>query len=449
MEQLVFKNYYYILFSLIVSLAVSCGSKSDADKDAEASKLRYNSLVTKYNKEVKAHNSTNQAYVQSDLLHIDTNQLIDILNTKVSLVRVNVKLIIINLATYTSRQDLRQDLKKLDRYIQDALVSVSNLEEQISVKNMEYIAKNINTKIDDEHNQKFKYYTQSAQEASRTLGGIRDLITAQFDDLIALTNKRMLELPDDFKTSAYDPANETKNLDTNFNPIVDNLNDGGQLIGYTYNAITGDAISDVSISFRIKSVSSSPQFHLVKSDINGEYRSPLLLPGHYLIDILEDKMIEIKNQEIHIKRGQIIEENISLSVPIKDNQYRITLSWCSEKEGAARDIDGNLVIPDIPEPNNFSKLGAHYYGTYLDKDDTAWIGPETITINQVKKGTYKYYVKNYGQKNDQLANSNVIVKIYQGNLLLHSLKINEGEGQKYEFFQIIDGEIKITGNYFD
>ncbi len=175
------------------------------------------------------------------------------------------------------------------------------------------------------------------------------------------------------------------------------------------------------------------------------------MPGTYYVDIRRDGYINVQNQPVKVNRGQESTENLSMSEPLEQGVYRITLSWTGEKAKTVKDVDSYLKIPGVQEPLSYKNEGKTYRGAHLDRDDTDWIGPETVTINDLNSGTYIYYVNNYNVRDDKqaLGNSDIRVKLYEGDRLLKSFTVPQGTGVSYEIFRIIDEEIQVTGKFND
>jgi uncharacterized protein YfaP (DUF2135 family) len=138
-----------------------------------------------------------------------------------------------------------------------------------------------------------------------------------------------------------------------------------------------------------------------------------------------------------------------MTPPVVDGEYRVTVSWTNEKNGAVRDVDSYLLIPGVDTPLSYRNVRRDYAGSYLDRDDTDWIGPETVTIKALKSGTYSYYVNNFSERRDRFAlgRSNIRVQVYEKSRMIGDYKVPEGEGFSYELFQIVDGRFQPTGRW--
>ena len=434
-----------LLAMMSLSILTSCGNKVE-DKDDEISKAEYNELVNKYNKQINKHNSIVKQNLASDLYLISTNELLSELDEKALDVRSQTKSIRENIGSYTSRTGIKEDMKVLDLKIQDALSVVSKLEKQTSKKNMDQVILNTDTIVKSEYRGSQKELARSSANAVSSLSGIRDLLLSQYNDLVSILNARLAELPEGTEPSDLDTRNEGNNPDVN--PIVTNYNDGGKVIGIARDSVSGDPIIEAFVGFKRRR-ESTDYFYTTNTDSDGNYSSPHLLPGTYYVDITREGYINITDQTVRVNRGQDSNENISLSEPLENSVFRVTMSWSTQKPGAVRDVDSYLSIPGVSIPNSYNNKGRNYHGTYLDRDDTDWIGPETVTIHELKQGTYTYYVNNYSERGNisALGNSEVRVKLYKGENLLQSFQVPAGSGLNYELFKIVDGEVKVTGKY--
>ena len=113
---------------------------------------------------------------------------------------------------------------------------------------------------------------------------------------------------------------------------------------------------------------------------------------------------------------------------------RIVLSWQTTSPVTGDDLDSHIQFPGISGAathlmwdNNTggSGQGGDYYvygandNVTLDRDETDPPGTETITIMEVRSGTYSYRVHDYENKGDnsstKLAESGATVTVYYNN----------------------------------
>ena len=127
-------------------------------------------------------------------------------------------------------------------------------------------------------------------------------------------------------------------------------------------------------------------------------------------------------------------------------KYDIVLTWGADPCDMDSHMFGSMYLPEL----NFFHVyynndeGYDYYGNLvcsLDDDDTSGYGPETITINTVRNGTYYYYVHKF-DGDGSVNTSNSVVKVYQDGVLKSTYNVaeNSGEGDYWNVFAIKNGE---------
>ena len=234
------------------------------------------------------------------------------------------------------------------------------------------------------------------------------------------------------------------------NPIVSSSSQGGQISGLVEDSVSGRALEDAHVGFK-QERTASQYFFETRTNANGRYQSPFLLPGEYFVDITHPNYIATGASAVRVEVGSTAEANVSASQPIGDAAYRFTVSWCDNCEGGVRDVDSYLRTP----------TGAHIYysnprpsgeGADLDRDDTDWTGPETVTISELNtNGEYVYYVDNFNARNDAqaLGRSGIRILVYSGtsNRVLDETVVPAGIGLRYEAYRIVNGQLHKTGQF--
>jgi hypothetical protein len=200
-----------------------------------------------------------------------------------------------------------------------------------------------------------------------------------------------------------------------------------------------------------ESVDDRAYFYETKSREDGTYETRYLRQGTYFVDIQRPGFVDIRGQRVEVVTGTDRQENVAVSPPIGEGEWRIVLTWCRMKERAVRDVDSYLAIPGVTEPLAFRRVRTEYHGAHLDIDQTQWVGPETVTIRTVKSGTYIYYVNNYDNRGNlsALGHSDINVQVIRGNRTVKTYRVPEGKGLSYEVFRIENGELKDTGRWAD
>lgn len=224
----------------------------------------------------------------------------------------------------------------------------------------------------------------------------------------------------------------------------------GQIFGKIKDAINGRAIAQVKITLKTK----GPALNALRTaytDENGKYDFSNVLPGSYLIDFEGENYIPVYGRETIAKAAESTQENLSMTGILAEGSVRVTMIWTREKNNAVKDVDSYLQISDVLYPLGYLFRGVEYHGAFLDRDDTDWMGPETITIHNISsEKTYHYYVNNYDVRSEEefLGNSEVQVSVYKGANLVKEYKVPLGSGITYSVFRIENG-VLVDTEYFD
>lgn len=226
----------------------------------------------------------------------------------------------------------------------------------------------------------------------------------------------------------------------------------GRICGYVAHAEKGNTPLPATIIL-VRKTRGGQIIAKTKTDEGGIYRTPQIKAGTYVVDVQKQGFREAVFDNVAVVSGKDTWENANL-FPLTidtDQNYRITLSWCKEKRDAVQDVDSYLLIPGVQVPLSYKAKGKTYQGTFLDVDDTSWIGPETITIRAQRPGRYVYYVNNYNNRRQRraLGNSRVKIQLYRGNSHVRTFNIPEGSGITYEVFNIEGSKITNVEKYND
>ena len=221
---------------------------------------------------------------------------------------------------------------------------------------------------------------------------------------------------------------------------------GGDISGTIKNAVTGNALSDVSISVRSgKNVRSGDTISgkTDTTDSNGAFTLSSMDAGSYTIQGSKDNWISTYFN-VRSCSGRP-SKNSNMSETLADGAMRIVVSW----EGT-EDFDSHLEIPCTSgtcsgsNKNDKSHLwysvnqtvavtysgvstkDYHDWGNgdyvTLDQDNTVGsastcgtgCGPETITISKLRSGTYRYHVLAFDQSGDNtthIADNGTVVQV--------------------------------------
>jgi hypothetical protein len=214
---------------------------------------------------------------------------------------------------------------------------------------------------------------------------------------------------------------------------------GGDISGKIKDAVTGNALSDVSISVRSgKNVRSGDTISgkTDTTDSNGAYTLSSMDPGSYTIQGSKDNWISTYFNVRSCSGSP--SKNSNMSEELAEGSMRIVLSW----EGT-EDFDSHLEIPctsgTCSGSNAADKSHLWYnvdYHNYtdivntgdnvtLDQDSDQGIvstcpsgedcGPETITISKLRSGTYRYHVHAFDRSGDNtthLADNGTVVQVF-------------------------------------
>lgn len=222
----------------------------------------------------------------------------------------------------------------------------------------------------------------------------------------------------------------------------------GSARGTVTHALTNAKLPGVSVSLR----NASSPAQVVRTAVSsgaGAFSLGSLPTGNYLVEYSADGFIPVSGVLVQIRAGQETVLTQSLSPTLAAGQLRIVLNWCDLKSGAVEDVDAYLSIPGEAYPIYFNnKTGPD---AQLDIDILLWKGPETITIDHVRSGTYIYYVNNFSHRHapQALGASEVRVAVFQGSQMIRSYSVPAGTGITYEVFRIVNGQIQDMKRYND
>ena len=207
---------------------------------------------------------------------------------------------------------------------------------------------------------------------------------------------------------------ETVDLET-VRLLPDNCT-SGTMSGTITNAVTGDNMSGVSLSYTIGLNKWSGFSYFGDTDTSGAW-SLSMSEGWYTIkSVKSGYYYGFHNAKVC---GNQTEQNNSLSPTLNEGEMRIVLKWPKTNPVTARDLDSHLLIPNkddngtvhLSRNTNVGGVYANDYYIYgandnvsLDKDHKASSTPgsppgdETMTITKVRSGTYSYSVHNYSDR---------------------------------------------------
>ncbi len=225
----------------------------------------------------------------------------------------------------------------------------------------------------------------------------------------------------------------------------ENTTETGRIGGKITDSVTGNPISNVSLTIRKNWNNTSGDFvATVSTDENGYYQTNLTL-GNYTIQMEKAGYVtnhfnvavtRTDNLNLH---GSLVPDGSS-SIPTGD--LRIVLTWGSTPS----DLDSHLLGPAVDDGNfhiYFSNKNYSYSGetqAFLDLDDTTSYGPETTTVyNMNQSGTYSFYVHDYtnsgNSSSSAMANSGAKVQIFVGETIVATYNVpTTGLGDVWHVF---------------
>ena len=237
-----------------------------------------------------------------------------------------------------------------------------------------------------------------------------------------------------YAKSGYNDASLSATLATDNQTLVvgtltqlANTCSAGTVSGTISDAVSGNAVSDVTLSVRSGlNVTSGTVVATATTDNSGNYSLSSMNAGWYTIQTSKSGYI---TSSFNVKVcGNVTSQNTNISTSLSSGSMRIVLSWKTTD-----DLDSHLTGPD----NASGRFHVYWYDEnfYYAKNDSSCSGcsasqksdnvtldvdsdskgPETITIAAVRSGTYRYYVHNFDEAGDNttgLADSEASVKIY-------------------------------------
>jgi hypothetical protein len=235
-------------------------------------------------------------------------------------------------------------------------------------------------------------------------------------------------------TLATDNQTVTANL-----ILLSNTCSAGTVSGTITDAVSGNAVSGVSLSVRsgLNVTSGSTTGTTATTATNGTYTLSSMNAGGYTVQVSKTGYLT-SYFNVNVC-GNMSNQNIGISEELSSGTMRIVLSWPSGS--TADDLDSHLEIPDnasstfhVYYPSS-KKIFYYAKNTYtcsscssdqlsdnvtLDRDDSNGApGTETITITKVRSGTYSYSVLDYDNAGNAsstvLSTSGASVKVYYNN----------------------------------
>ena len=216
----------------------------------------------------------------------------------------------------------------------------------------------------------------------------------------------------------------------------------GTISGTIKDAVSGSGVSDVILSVRSGLNETSGTIVKTENTSNsGTYSFSSMNAGWYTVQTSKSGYIAANFNVFSC--GNVSSQDHSISTSLSSGTMRIVLSWPADS--TSTDLDSHLTGPDnlsgqghsgastkrfhVKYPS--SGQGAFYYAANnysctcdksdnvtVDQDDQNAPGTETITISNVRSGTYRYSVHEYHgiSSGTTLAKSGASVTVYYNDL---------------------------------
>lgn len=219
-------------------------------------------------------------------------------------------------------------------------------------------------------------------------------------------------------------------IDDAFDEVEHNL-----LTLYVNNATDGNAVSHGTLVFPNGSA---------YDIMDGKVKFPVLNDGIYPVQFIAEGFVPTK-YDLEIMAGSLFLDRISLSPGMELGEIRIVLDWASDPS----DLDAHFTKEGNYHISFQNMHVADDRKVTLDIDSRNGYGPETITVKQISSTTeYQYWVHDYSNRHQQssewLSKSHAKVKIYDRDMLVHTITVpQKRKGETWRVFSIIGGKIKI------
>ena len=243
-----------------------------------------------------------------------------------------------------------------------------------------------------------------------------------------------------FTKSNFNDASLSATLETDNQSVTANVTllantcQAGTVSGKITDAVTSANVDNASIHVRSGlNVTSGNTTGTTTSASNGTYTLSEISAGGYTVEVSKSGYITTYfNANVC---GDLTNQDASMSEELSSGTMRIVLSWPETSPVTGDDLDSHLSIPNsagngtvhIWYGTNAGGVQAndHYiYGANdnvtLDRDDQDGPpGTETITITNVRDGSYSYSVHDWSNKSNssstKLAQSGASVNVYYNN----------------------------------
>lgn len=232
--------------------------------------------------------------------------------------------------------------------------------------------------------------------------------------------------------------------------LIPDDDEPGLASGFITDALTGEAIEDVTIEVR-------PGKGNTEGDIaettttNEEGRYSLEFPaGHYTIVVSKDGYVSNTRDIVVIGGEERDNQNATITSQMEETDFRIVLTWGE----TPRDLDSHVTGPahDYWQERfhvfyGYTSYEDEFSDVNLDVDEMSGFGPETVTITKMRQDeTYVYavhdYTNSFEETSDEMSYSGAKVEVYKGNSKIETFNIpTDNVGNVWTVFEIKNGNI--------
>lgn len=206
-----------------------------------------------------------------------------------------------------------------------------------------------------------------------------------------------IEHPDYVNTELFATLNAGETVEADVVLFATDTPGVAEISGTVINSLTGEGVSNatVHLSPGINNRTTSYQ-ESTTTNSSGNY-SISTVSGSYTLTAIADGFATGYANAAAVGGREIDNQDIAVSPGLNVGEWRIVLSWGVTPS----DLDSHLYGPRDETGtfhifwNNKTETGT---SVNLDLDDTTSYGPETITIPQLRSGTYRYWVHDYSNR---------------------------------------------------
>ncbi len=235
------------------------------------------------------------------------------------------------------------------------------------------------------------------------------------------------------ESNGYTPVNATLTVADDAPSLYDHfvtMTGPTDVDGRVVDAQTGAGVAGAQITFyRQATVDSSPAANPeieLTTDAEGGFHVENAPSGFFSVFVYKDEYAQVRLSGIEITGGTFALPPLAMTTLPAAGTYRAVLTWAEQSANVPADLDAHLTHRD-PAGN----VTYHVYyanpsagGTSLDRDDTSYGGPETVTIDLTADGTYRFSVYNYSDPTATgaagMLNGNAVVQLYSSAGLIYS-----------------------------